>query len=33
MLMEKVVFFKRDWASRMRSWIRYSARRQSPFPA
>lgn len=26
MLMEKVVFFKRDWASRMRSWIRYSAR-------
>lgn len=26
MLMEKEVFFKRDWASRMRSWIRYSAR-------
>lgn len=26
MLMEKEVFFKRDWASRMHSWIRYSAR-------
>lgn len=32
MLMEKEVFFKRDCASRMRSWIRYSAR-PIPFPA
>ena len=26
MLMEKEVFFRRDWASRMRSWVRYSDR-------
>lgn len=32
MLMGKEVFFRRDWASRMRSWVRYSAR-PIPFPA